>query len=229
MALRKNSVSALLVTFHISTLSRTLASLGLPSTSETLKGIPSGSTKSTGNSKVSWSTAKYWVVDGNVCGRLTKGTKQRNSIRDTLKLRLQNYHDDFVTVKVCNYANPTWLGFVHMYEHCFSMCALRVSIVFPLSHDFPRVTCGRWSTLKSKQVSCIYMWVQAVDSEVKTGFLLCETLQTLEPRSIHSWLKKDHRKSFATIRANSVAMHATIIELMLYLQVSAHPVVILLY
>ena len=138
-------------------------------------------------------------------------------------------HDDFVTAKVCNYTNPTWLGFVHMYEHCFRMCALRVSIVFPLSHDFPRVTCRRWSTLKWKQVSCIYMWVQAVDSEVKTGFLLCETLQTLEPRSIHSWLKKDRRKSFATIRANSVAMHATIIELMLYLQVSAHPVFILLY
>ena len=168
MALRKNSVSALLVTFHISTLSRTLASLGLPSTSETVKGIPSGSTKSTGNSKVSWSTAKYWVVDGNVGGRLTKGTKQRNSIRDTLKLRLQNYHDDFVTVKVCNYANPTWLGFVHMYEHCVPVCASRVSIVSPLSHDFPRVpevktgflylyvsSCEfkPW-TAKSKQVSC---------------------------------------------------------------------------
>ena len=30
-----------------------------------------------------------------------------------------NKHDDFNTDKVCNSANPTWVGFVHMYEHCY--------------------------------------------------------------------------------------------------------------
>ena len=28
-------------------------------------------------------------------------------------------HDDFNTEKVCNSANPTQVGFVHMYEHCY--------------------------------------------------------------------------------------------------------------
>ena len=28
-------------------------------------------------------------------------------------------HDDFNTDKVCNSTNPPWVGFVHMYKHCY--------------------------------------------------------------------------------------------------------------
>ena len=29
------------------------------------------------------------------------------------------YHDNFNTDKVCNSANPTLVGFMHMYERCY--------------------------------------------------------------------------------------------------------------
>jgi len=43
VALRKNIVSASLVAFHTNTLSRITALLGLPTISETVTGMPSGS------------------------------------------------------------------------------------------------------------------------------------------------------------------------------------------
>ena len=35
------------------------------------------------------------------------------------KNQKEYWHDDFNTDKVCNSANPNWVGFEHMYEHCY--------------------------------------------------------------------------------------------------------------
>ncbi len=75
VALRKNCVFASLVAFHIRTLSCTFALFGLPFKSVTVTGMPSGSTTSIDNSRVSFSTAKYSVVGENLGGWLTEDIK----------------------------------------------------------------------------------------------------------------------------------------------------------
>ena len=48
------------------------------------------------------------------------------------------FHDDIIMIKMCNRANPSQVGFVHMFEHCFL-----------LTHDFFFVTCLCHSMAKS--------------------------------------------------------------------------------
>ena len=51
---------------------------------------------------------------------LTLVAPLRNWLNSTVFQETKNYsHDDFNTDKVCNSANPTKVGFVHMYESCY--------------------------------------------------------------------------------------------------------------
>ena len=53
-------------------------------------------------------------------------------------------HDDFNTDKMCNYANPTHVRFVHMYEPCFLVTR---DVFYVTSHRDSRIF-----TLKEKPV-----------------------------------------------------------------------------
>ena len=59
--------------FQTKSLSTTDALVGLPCISESVTGMPSGSTTSMVSCKASPDTAKYSVVGENVGGRLAKG------------------------------------------------------------------------------------------------------------------------------------------------------------
>ena len=62
-------------------------------------------------------------------------------------------HDDFAPVKVCNYANPTRVEFVHMYERCFQVTRDAVFMSRPIRSlktgpgDEVDLTC--WPTAKT--------------------------------------------------------------------------------
>ena len=69
-----------------------------------------------------------WATEVNLFDLNSSALLKRVSVpkfvlvkRRIMKLGKQHCipHDNFTTDKVCNSANPTWVGFVHMYERCY--------------------------------------------------------------------------------------------------------------
>lgn len=70
-------------------------------------------------------------------------------------------HDDFVLVKVCNYANPTQVGFMYMQELCFLVTrdAFLCHVLSGVSHHGLE-TRLIWTVLKSAQTGFILYWAE---------------------------------------------------------------------
>ena len=61
-----------------------------------------------------------------------------------LFVRLICIRDEIITIKVCNRANPSQVGFAHMYEHCFLLTHDFFFCHLPLPLHSKVMTCLKW-------------------------------------------------------------------------------------
>ena len=85
---------------------------------------------------------RLWLMDWWILFSSSNFIEKRTTNVPLLFIRLICVRDDIITIKVCNRANPSQVGFAHMYQHCFL-----------LTHYFFFVTCLCHSTAKSWHVS----------------------------------------------------------------------------
>ena len=102
-------------------------------------------------------------------------------------------HDDFVLVKVCNYANPTQVGFMYMQELCFLVTrdAFLCHVLSGVSHH-DLETRLIWTVLNSAQTGFILYWAER--SKTSTNQILRRVVISFRRTGISHPLEGSMRK-----------------------------------